>query len=87
MWLFSLFIGAELDVLDVPGAEVDDEDDDDDAAAADADDVDADDVDAADADADEVDALGPAKPLVDGSSAALLLQLRHPIFWLELPGS
>lgn len=86
MWLFSLFIGAELDVLDVPAAaEVDD--DDDDAAAADADDVDADDVDAADADADEVDALGPAKPLVDGSSAALLLQLRHPIFWLELPGS
>lgn len=80
IWLFSLFIEAEPDAL-VPAAELDDEDDDD----VDADDVDAD----ADADeldaaaADEVDALGPAIPLVDGSSAVLLLQLRHPMFWLD----
>lgn len=81
-WLFSLFIDAELDVL-VPAAEVDDDED------ADADEVDADEVDAdaVDVDAADVDALGPAIPLVDGSSAVLLLQLRQPKFWPVLPES
>lgn len=62
----------------VPAAEADDDDDDDD-------DADADEVDAAGAV--DVDALGPAIPLVDGSSAVLLLQLRHPKFWPVLPES
>lgn len=89
IWLFSLFIGAELDAL-VPAVGLDDEDDDDVDADVDADDedadADADEVDAAAAD--DVDALGPAIPLVDGSSAVLLLlQLRHPMFWLVLPDS